>query len=52
MKLTTQKITPFLWFDDKAEQAAKFYCSIFKNNTMMQMTKIEIKDLKRAYDQK
>ena len=26
-----QKITPFLWFDDKAEEAANFYVSIFKN---------------------
>jgi predicted 3-demethylubiquinone-9 3-methyltransferase (glyoxalase superfamily) len=27
-----QKITPFLWFDDNAEEAAKFYTSIFKNS--------------------
>jgi len=27
-----QKITPFLWFDTQAEEAAKFYCSIFKNS--------------------
>lgn len=27
-----QKITPFLWFDDKAEEAATFYVSIFKNS--------------------
>ena len=27
-----QKITPFLWFDDKAEEAAHFYVSIFKNS--------------------
>lgn len=26
-----QKITPFLWFDDKAEEAMNFYVSIFKN---------------------
>lgn len=26
-----QKITPFLWFDNQAEDAAKFYASIFKN---------------------
>ena len=26
-----QKITPFLWFDDKAEEATNFYVSIFKN---------------------
>jgi|ERR1022692_57172 predicted 3-demethylubiquinone-9 3-methyltransferase (glyoxalase superfamily) len=27
-----QKITPFLWFNDNAEQAVKFYISIFKNS--------------------
>jgi predicted 3-demethylubiquinone-9 3-methyltransferase (glyoxalase superfamily) len=27
-----QKITPFLWFADQAEEAAKYYCSIFKNS--------------------
>jgi predicted 3-demethylubiquinone-9 3-methyltransferase (glyoxalase superfamily) len=27
-----QKITPFLWFDDQAEEAVKFYTSIFKNS--------------------
>ncbi len=27
-----QKITPFLWFDDNAEEAIKFYTSIFKNS--------------------
>jgi predicted 3-demethylubiquinone-9 3-methyltransferase (glyoxalase superfamily) len=26
------KITPFLWFDDKAEEAMNFYTSIFKNS--------------------
>ncbi len=33
-----QKITPFLWFDDQAEEAAKFYTSIFKNSKMGTMT--------------
>jgi predicted 3-demethylubiquinone-9 3-methyltransferase (glyoxalase superfamily) len=28
---TDPKITPFLWFDGKAEEAAEFYVSIFKN---------------------
>lgn len=28
----TQKITPFLWFDGRAEEAAKFYTSIFRNS--------------------
>lgn len=27
-----QKITPFLWFDDQAEEAANFYVSLFKNS--------------------
>ncbi len=27
-----QKITPCLWFNDQAEEAAKFYVSIFKNS--------------------
>jgi predicted 3-demethylubiquinone-9 3-methyltransferase (glyoxalase superfamily) len=27
-----QKIVPFLWFDDKAEEAVNFYASVFKNS--------------------
>lgn len=27
-----QKITPFLWFDHQAEEAVKFYNSVFKNS--------------------
>jgi predicted 3-demethylubiquinone-9 3-methyltransferase (glyoxalase superfamily) len=34
---TRQKITPFLWFDGKAEEAAKFYVSIFKNSKIVTM---------------
>jgi predicted 3-demethylubiquinone-9 3-methyltransferase (glyoxalase superfamily) len=30
-----QKITPFLWFDGKAGEAAKFYVSIFKNSKVL-----------------
>ncbi len=29
-----QKITPNLWFDNQAEEAAKFYCSVFKNSSL------------------
>ncbi|MGA7275629.1 MAG: VOC family protein [Candidatus Udaeobacter sp.] len=29
-----QKITPFLWFDDQAEEAATFYTTIFKNSKL------------------
>jgi predicted 3-demethylubiquinone-9 3-methyltransferase (glyoxalase superfamily) len=32
MQITSQKITPCLWFDTQAEDAAKFYTSIFKNS--------------------
>jgi len=28
----SQKITPFLWYTDQAEEAANFYTSIFKNS--------------------
>ena len=30
-----QKITPFLWYNNKAEEAAKFYCSIFENSRVV-----------------
>jgi predicted 3-demethylubiquinone-9 3-methyltransferase (glyoxalase superfamily) len=30
-----QKITPFLWFDGKAEEAANFYISIFKSSKIL-----------------
>jgi predicted 3-demethylubiquinone-9 3-methyltransferase (glyoxalase superfamily) len=31
-----QKITPFLWFDDKAEEAAKFYVSVFRDAKILE----------------
>jgi predicted 3-demethylubiquinone-9 3-methyltransferase (glyoxalase superfamily) len=34
-----QKITPFLWFDHQAEEAAKFYTSIFKNSKIEKMAR-------------
>ena len=33
-----QKITPFLWFDNQAEEAANFYVSIFKNSKVVTVT--------------
>jgi predicted 3-demethylubiquinone-9 3-methyltransferase (glyoxalase superfamily) len=33
-----QKIMPFLWFDNQAEEAAKFYTSIFKNSKIDKVT--------------
>lgn len=35
----TQRITPFLWFDNQAEAAANFYCSIFKNSELGQVVR-------------
>lgn len=32
MQIAAQKITPCLWFDSEAEEAAKFYCSVFDNS--------------------
>jgi predicted 3-demethylubiquinone-9 3-methyltransferase (glyoxalase superfamily) len=34
-----QKIIPFLWFDGKAEEAANFYTSIFKNSKIGTITR-------------
>ena len=34
-----QKITPFLWFDGKAEEAANFYTSIFKNSKILNVAR-------------
>jgi len=34
-----QKITPFLWFNDKAEEAMNFYVSIFKNSKVGRVTR-------------
>ena len=34
-----QKITPFLWFDGKAEEAMNFYISIFKNSKVLSMSR-------------
>lgn len=33
-----QKITPFLWFNDKAEEAANFYVSVFKDGKVIHIT--------------
>ncbi len=34
-----QRITPCLWFDDKAEEAAKFYVSVFKHSKLGPITR-------------
>jgi predicted 3-demethylubiquinone-9 3-methyltransferase (glyoxalase superfamily) len=33
-----QKITPFLWFDTQAEEAARFYTTIFKNSKVIDVS--------------
>ncbi len=35
----TQKITPFLWYDTQAEEAANHYVSIFKNSKVTAVTR-------------
>ncbi|TVP39977.1 VOC family protein [Candidatus Nitrosocosmicus arcticus] len=34
-----QKIIPFLWFDNQAEEAANFYVTVFKNSKINQVTR-------------
>jgi predicted 3-demethylubiquinone-9 3-methyltransferase (glyoxalase superfamily) len=36
---TKQKITPFLWFNDIAEEATKFYTSIFRNSKTLNVAR-------------
>ena len=43
-----QKITPFLWYDDKAEEAANFYVSIFKNSKIGGLTRYDEEGSKAA----
>ena len=37
--MTNQKITPFLWFDNQAEEAAQFYMSVFKNSKILHVSR-------------
>ncbi len=34
-----QKLTPFLWFDGQAEEAANFYVSVFKNSKVKEISR-------------
>jgi predicted 3-demethylubiquinone-9 3-methyltransferase (glyoxalase superfamily) len=36
-----QKITPFLWFESQAEEAVKFYTSIFRNSRILGTTRYD-----------
>lgn len=35
----TQKITPFLWFNNEAEEAANFYVSLFKDSKILTVSR-------------
>jgi predicted 3-demethylubiquinone-9 3-methyltransferase (glyoxalase superfamily) len=37
--IPARKIIPHLWFDDKAEEAANFYISIFRNSKILKVTR-------------
>jgi predicted 3-demethylubiquinone-9 3-methyltransferase (glyoxalase superfamily) len=39
MTVSIQKITPCLWFDDQAEEAARFYISVFTNSRIVRMSR-------------
>jgi len=39
--MRTQKITPFLWFNDNAGQAVKFYTSIFKKSKVLKVARYD-----------
>jgi len=41
MNSKTQKITPFLWFDNNLEEAINFYTSIFKNSNVRNVRRYE-----------
>ncbi len=43
-----QKITPFLWFDDKAEEAANFYTGIFPNSSIGNISRYDEATAKQA----
>jgi predicted 3-demethylubiquinone-9 3-methyltransferase (glyoxalase superfamily) len=35
----TPRVTPFLWFDHQAEEAAQFYTSVFKNSRIVNVAR-------------
>jgi len=39
MLTSDQRITPNLWFDDQAEEAARYYVSIFKDSEILQISR-------------
>jgi predicted 3-demethylubiquinone-9 3-methyltransferase (glyoxalase superfamily) len=43
-----QSVTPFLWFDHEAEEAAKFYTSVFKDSKMGEVVRYDAASAKAA----
>ena len=39
MQIAAKKLTPCLWYDTQAEEATKFYCSIFKNSKITSISR-------------
>jgi len=39
MPIATQKIVPCLWFDTQAEDAARFYCTVFENSRITEISR-------------
>jgi len=48
MRNRLQRITPFLWFDQQAEEAANFYVSIFKDSRIQGVTRYDEEGAKAA----
>ncbi len=48
MPRTMQRITPFLWFDDDAEEAVKLYASIFKSSRIGNVTRYDAEGAQAA----
>ena len=46
-----KKITPCLWFDNEAEQAAKFYVSIFPNSKIKHVEKYTVDTPSNSFEQ-
>ena len=44
-----QKISPFLWFNNDAEEAVKFYTSVFKNSKIGTMARYDEAGAKAAH---
>jgi predicted 3-demethylubiquinone-9 3-methyltransferase (glyoxalase superfamily) len=48
MPSVTQRVTPFLWFDGQAEEAARFYTSIFENSKIRATSRYDDETAKAA----